>query len=451
MPPRQRFVSTLGSVQGTASVIEPNRTRMNRTLLLLAAFAITAIVRAQTYFYINEIAVNPQPATEADNISIDLIGGLSSTGASVLSASADVVGSIVTISITAIDVGGLAVIVPHTETLQLNQLPAGTYTIAINGVNVADLAPSPQHLFTVMPGASVCDSLEIVSVQWHAFTDTAIVVHVINENANEIFDYPNFILFDGNGDTLAVETVNFFGIGGESWHVLNLHPDATVPVDPFYGTLQLWTLFTEELACEWMPFIDLCPPAPCTTIIPNVQNLGGALAIGDYNYALMDADMNSVASGTLTMTSDMQFDADTLCLPPGDYWMACYAAQPPTGGAPWFGVMTPGWIAGPQHPVSFDLPVITPFSFYESCIDGTNGIAEAIGAPLSILRMGDALRIQRADGAPLGMVELFDAQGRLIGSVQGSGSTVDFDVAGASSGVLVVRAGGQSVRCVIMN
>ena len=139
MPPRQRFVSTLGSVQGTASVIEPNRTRMNRTLLLLAAFAITAIVRAQTYFYINEIAVNPQPATEADNISIDLIGGLSSTGASVLSASADVVGSIVTISITAIDVGGLAVIVPHTETLQLNQLPAGTYTIAINGVNVAEI------------------------------------------------------------------------------------------------------------------------------------------------------------------------------------------------------------------------------------------------------------------------------------------------------------------------
>lgn len=431
--------------------MKPNRTRMNRTLLLLAAIAITAIVQAQTYFYINEIAVNPQPATEADDISIDLIGGLSSTGASVASASAEVTGSLVTISITAIDVGGLAVIVPHTETLQLGPLPAGTYTIVVNGLNTADLAPSPQHQFVVEGGGSPCDSLEIVSVQWHAFTDTAIVVHVINENGNEIFDYPNFILFDGNGDTLAVETVNFFGIGGESWHLLDLHPDAVVPVDPFYGTLQLWTLFTEELACQWMPFIDLCPPVPCATIIPNVQNLGGALAMGDYNYSIMDADMNSVASGTLTMTSDMQFDADTLCLPPGDYWTACYAAQPPTGGAPYFSVMAPGWMAGPIQPVSFDLPVITPFAFYEPCFEGTNSVAEIEGGLLSLQRIGDILCVQRADGAALGLVELVDAQGRLIETVQGTGSRAEFDLARVKNGLLIVRAQGQSLRYVALN
>lgn len=422
---------------------------MTRLLLAFAALFLAAFTHGQTFFYIDQIVVNPQPATTADNISIDLIGGLSSTGASVASASADVTGSIVTIGITAIDVGGLTVIVPHTETLQLGQLAAGTYTIVINGAFVADFAPSPQHQFVVEGGGSPCDSLVIESIRWHAFTDTAIVIHVFN-NSTALFDYPNFTLFDGNGDTLAVETVNFFGIAGESWHILTVHPDATTPVDPFYGALQLYTDFSDSLACEWIPFIDLCPPAPCATIIPNMQNLGGALVIGEFNYAIMDADLNTLASGTLTMTSDMQFDADTLCLPPGQYFMACYPVQPPTGGGPYFSVMAPGWTAGPGLFVFEGLPVVTPFAFYEPCIDGTNTVAELDAPELSAIQMGDVLRIQRSDGAPLGRLELFDGQGRLLLSTTATDSSLDLSLSGVNSGVVLVRTDGLSLRWAVL-
>lgn len=423
---------------------------MIRTLLLSVAIVLGAFTHAQTFFYIDQIAVNPQPATTADNISIDLIGGLSSTGASVTSASAQVTGNIVTISITAQDLGGFTVIVPHTETIQLGQLPAGTYTIVINGTFVGDFAPAPQHEFVVLGGGSPCDNLGIVSVQWHAFTDTAIVVRVTNSNPNEIFDYPNFILFDTNGDTLAVETVNFFGIGDESMHLLAIHPDATMPVGPFSGTLQLWSLFTTELACEWSLNIDLCPPEPCATIIPNMQNLGGALVIGDFNYSIFDENMDLAASGTLTMLSDTQFDADTLCLPPGQYSMACIPLQPSTGGGPYFSVMAPGWIAGPGLFIFEGLPVLTPFTFYEPCIDGTNSIPDTRWPGFSIQQHGDVLRVLSGNGSSLGPIELFDAQGRLLTSTLAAGESADLNLSGIGAGVVLVRAGGQSLRWVVL-
>jgi hypothetical protein len=423
---------------------------MTRTLLALFAIAFAASTQAQTYFYIGEIAVNPQPASTSDNISIDLIGGLSSTGASVTSASAQVSGNTVTISIAANDIGGLTVIVPHTETLQLGQLPAGTYTIEISGTNVGDFAPQPQHQFIVSGSGSPCGDLIIESILWHAFTDTAIVVHVTNNSSFELFDYPNFILFDANGDTLAKEVVNFFGIASESWHLLAIHPDAQLPSGPFNGTLELWTLFTTVLSCDWSLLIDLCPPAPCAEVLATVQNFGGALAIGDYNYSIFDEDMVLAASGTLTMTESLQVDSDPLCLPPGNYSMSCYAAQPPTGGWPVFVMVSPGWISGPQQSVSFDLPVLTPFSFFAPCIDGTNGINPIAPPALLLHLVGDALRVRRTDGAPLGTVELFDAQGRLLQGGRTTAGSVDLSMSKVNNGIVVVKADGLALRWLVV-
>ena len=205
---------------------------MIRSILLPLVLLCHLLVSAQTYFYIDEIVVQPQPANTADNISIDLVGNLSSGGAYIVSASAQVSGSVVTVNIVAADPGGITVLVPHTETIAVGQLPAGTYTIVFNAVNVADFAPSPQHQFVVGAGGpTACDSLQIASVRWQAFTDTVIVVHVFN-NSSTLFDYPNFVLFDENGDTLAVETVNFFGIANESYHILQVHQVVPCPAPP---------------------------------------------------------------------------------------------------------------------------------------------------------------------------------------------------------------------------
>lgn len=419
---------------------------MIRSLLSVSALVCATVLQAQTYFYIDQIVVDPQPATPADNISIDLVGNLSGGGAYIASASAAVNGNVVTITIVAGDNGGITVLIPYTHTVQVGQLSAGTYTIVFNAVNVGDFAPSPQHQFVVEGGPTACDSLIVESISWHAFNDTMIVVHVLNNSAT-LFDYPNFILFDEDGDTLAVETVNFFGIAGESWHQLHLHPDGTVPVDPYYGQLELWTGFTTELACEWMPFIDLCPPEPCAMIIPMVQNLGGALAIGTYSWSMFDADMNSVGSGTFTMTDVLQMDSDTLCLPPGEYQMACYAQQPPTGGNPVYSVSTQGWISGPSQQVSFDLPVLMPFTFYEPCIDGTNNVAEVHGNTFQTFITGDQLRVQ--DQGPLGTVEVVDARGRRVAGTTTTATSISFATGDLGKGVYLVRAGSAVVRVMI--
>ncbi len=413
---------------------------MIRTLLLPIALLCCTVLSAQTYFYMDEIVVDPQPATTADDISINLIGNLSGGGAYIVAASAQVTGTVVTVNIVAADVGGITVLVPHTETVALGQLPAGQYTIVINGPNVADFAPSPQHLFEVVGGGpTACDSLQIASVHWQAFSDTAIVVHVFNTSTT-LFDYPNFILFDENGDTLAVETVNFFGIAGESYHILRLHPNGTVPNAPYYGTLQLWTGFTTDLACEWLLFIDLCPPGECATLMPTVTNIGGGISIGTYNWSIFDEDFNLAATGSFEMTDVMQYDNDTICLPPGNYSMTCDVAQPPIGGGqPWFSVATEGWISGPSQPVSLSLPVPMPFAFYEPCADATNNIAEATAAGITVQHMGDALLVQRADGAAIGALQLLDAQGRTMLSAFATANSTTLHTNGFASGVYLLR------------
>lgn len=53
---------------------------MKRSLLLLAAVLLIGLAHGQTFFYIGEIAVVPDSPTEEDDVSIQLIGNLSSTG-----------------------------------------------------------------------------------------------------------------------------------------------------------------------------------------------------------------------------------------------------------------------------------------------------------------------------------------------------------------------------------
>ncbi len=425
---------------------------MLRSLTLLLAVLSSALLSAQTYFYIDQIVVQPAYPTVEDDINIDLIGGLSSTGAYIVSAGAQVTGSLVNISITAADPGGLDVIVPHSETVHVGQLPEGTYTIVFNAVNVGDFAPSPQHQFVVSAGGSPCDHLLIGSVQWHAFTDTAIIVHAMNTNmVSELFDYPNFILFDVNGDTLAKETVNFFGIGEDSWHILRVMNDAVIPPGPFPGVLELWTGFTTTLACSWELPVHLCPPEPCATLIPMVQNLGGALAIGTYNWFIADAG-EVMASGQFEMTEAQQMDMDTICLAPGAYEMSVLPNQEPTGGFPVFGVVTEGWISGPSQPVFGPPPTTMPFDFYLTCAEGTNGISGIdLAHGIVVSQESGTLLLRRLNGAALGAIEVFDAQGRSILRAASLSSTAVLRTDGFASGMVIIRAANTTLRTALVS
>jgi hypothetical protein len=418
---------------------------MARTLLLSFFFLVVFGMNGQTHFYIDQIVVSPPNPTTSDNVSIALIGNLSDGGAYIATALADVGGGQVNITLVALSNGGITVLIPHTEVIQLGQLPAGEYTIDFTDASVGylDFAPPPQHIFTVSGGGgSPCDDLDLVSVQWAAFSDTTVMVHVMNNSA-ELFNYPNFILLSAQGDTLAKETVNFFGIAGESWHLLRVMDGVIMPPVPFNGRLELWTDFTGSLACAWEEEFDPCPPAPCAELSPTIQVVGSSIVTGLFNWMIFD-DAGPIASGQFALSPSVQFADTTLCVPPGNYHINVSPVDPGQGGIVYYSVSAPGLQSTPSLIVSPSLPVLLPFTFYGPCISGTQGISERDAPSLIITPTHRGLLVQHPEGNTLGALFLFDAQGRLLFST--TASTDRLFVPTPTPGVYLLRAGDRTFR-----
>jgi len=92
-----------------------------------------------------------------------------------------------------------------------------------------------------------CDSIFIHSV---APNTTGIQIEVLTSNHSaDIMSYPGFILLMENGDTIAIEEVNYFGIGwNEQTHILNIVNPPTLPMSVI---LELHTHFYDSLRCSW--------------------------------------------------------------------------------------------------------------------------------------------------------------------------------------------------------
>lgn len=411
--------------------------------LLLAS--ITAAM-AQTHYYINSISVAPTEPTESDAITISLTGDLSSSGAYIVSAEYMLMDNIVHITMVAADPGGLAVLVPHTEEINIGTLPAGPYGILVDGTAILDMAPEFEHSFNVTGGGDGCADLNIISMAWSPFDDSAVLLHVNNNGASN-FDYPTFILLDENNDTLAVETDIQFALVGESWHVLDIHDDATIPEGAFQGTLKLYTGFVENFACEWDEAIDLCPTAECTTVYPVLNNFGDGLAIGTYTWTISD-EGGVVTQGQFELTAELQSDQDETCLPPGAYQMTVAFDQEPTGGQLNFGINAEGFVAGPTQNLFFGAPVPMPFDLLAQCADGTNSIDEGEDpAQLVITTMDGAILITDRTGAQLGTVVLYDAVGKEIARKMTNTDRIQFQV--AADGMYVLRTSTAAVKVVV--
>lgn len=91
-----------------------------------------------------------------------------------------------------------------------------------------------------------CDSIIIHSCQPNA-TGEQIEVIVSNYSTN-IMSYPGFVILSENGDTIALEEVNYFGIGFNQLHILNVINPPNLPMNI---TLELHTLFYDSLECSW--------------------------------------------------------------------------------------------------------------------------------------------------------------------------------------------------------
>lgn len=406
--------------------------------MLTGTFAWTAnAVQAQTHFYLNQIEVLPASPSAQDQVQLQLSGDLSNTGASITGATAQVTGFTVALAVSATSTGGMDVLVPHTEVVDVGMLPAGDYTITIGGPGMQDLAPQDQHHFTVTGGATACDSLVIAGLSWMPFSDTALLVHVLNPTAT-VFDYPGFVLLADNGDTLAKETVNAFGIGQETYNIMTIPVGTAMPASPFNATLQLWTGFYQDLACSWELPIGLCPPDSCTRVLANVQNYGGGPATGTFLYNVREGG-TMVANGSFLLTDGQQSDQDTLCLPPGHYLMEIIPQQGPNGGQLHFGVDRAFAVPGPHAPVIWTTLSAVAFTLYEHCIDIGQGLSETMPALLGAARSATGMELFTTDGRALGQIQVFDAQGRLVRTADEPRSQRTFNTAGWARGLFVFR------------
>ena len=97
-----------------------------------------------------------------------------------------------------------------------------------------------------------CDSVKISSIKLSTINPT---VEVVVKNTNvDIISYPGFILFNSNGDTLAQESVDYFGIGSNyQLHELSIINPLNLPLS---GYLELHSWFYDSLICNFPYTID---------------------------------------------------------------------------------------------------------------------------------------------------------------------------------------------------
>jgi hypothetical protein len=110
-----------------------------------------------------------------------------------------------------------------------------------------------------------CDSLVIECCSFDLTQNT--VTLIASNYSSYLFDYPGFILYNSDMDTVAIETVNYFGISTEQTHWLTIiHPFSL----PFDGILELYVLFYDSLTCTF----EITIPDTVATALQEIEFTG---------------------------------------------------------------------------------------------------------------------------------------------------------------------------------
>lgn len=295
-------------------------------------------------------------------------------------------------------------------------------------------------------GQSPCSQLTVEQLQYDAFNPSAIEL-VVNNQSNDIFSYPSFLLVDNQGDTLAREQVSFFGIGtGPQAHYMVADPGVTLPTGYFDATLLLFGGFGDTLYCTWdLTNISLCPPDSCIQAEVYLTNTGNLV---DFFVAYWLTDTESgaqVATGYMQMDTLSATQFDTVCLPPGNYVLE-FSPFSPIDTNYVVGITTSYMFsigtntAQQQDPTPLDLA----FNWYEDCVDISNGLTEQESEDLMMLIDHDHLRITDPEGKALGDITLWSSDGRLLAARSTNANTAELPVHDLAPGILLVRVVGPN-------
>lgn len=260
-------------------------------------------------------------------------------------------------------------------------------------------------------GQTACDSLDI-NVHYYPFNDSIIQVNVYN-NSSAFFGYPVFTIFDTNGDTVALEQMNFFGIAQESRHALNVHP-ANLSGNAFSGTLTLYHQTVDSYAvCTWPMNFDLCPDT-CYTVYPYLMNIGGAQVYGDASWSILNSNSQVVASGVFSVDTNTQSAYDTVCLDPGIYSFKVNDISLTLGGNKHIGLSTQFInAANPDTAFNNQDSVSLGFQFFGACPSTTSVKSNDQTAEASIHSFANSIYINNT-GQPIGEISIYAIDGKKV-------------------------------------
>ncbi|MEZ4740502.1 MAG: T9SS type A sorting domain-containing protein [Flavobacteriales bacterium] len=284
-----------------------------------------------------------------------------------------------------------------------------------------------------------CANVVIESVHYSALYPSVIEVSAYYDGSDCI-DYPSFILFDGNGDTLAIESVNFFcvGFGSPMTHPMTILADAVVPTGSFNAHLELYSGFGDTLVCSWdLSDVVLCPPAECQQA-EIYTNTGDLEAFTAY-WWITDENGNWMDQGTFEVDDIQHTHYDTTCLVPGSYEL---------GFSP-FSPIDEEFVIGITPSYNQSIGFNTWLDESESL--GTcpsPGMRHALMVAIRSRRMTGTsycygwnrrLHLAEPDGRPLGDIRIYSIDGRLARSLQALTDRVTVDLNGLATGLHVVR------------
>ena len=122
--------------------------------------------------------------------------------------------------------------------------PSGEIVSTMSYSSIVNLAETLEPFIST---TNDCDLIEVTSASMNI--ETNVIELLINVNSSYLYSYPSFAIFNQAGDTLATEQVDYYGLSGESTHLLTVQ----TPLENWESelTLQLYSGFYDVLECSF--------------------------------------------------------------------------------------------------------------------------------------------------------------------------------------------------------
>lgn len=228
-----------------------------------------------------------------------------------------------------------------------------------------------------------CDSLTILDVELNPFDVSEIMVRSAYTDFDNFISYPGFSLVDEEGFIMAYETVNYFGLGIDQVHILDILNMDVEPGIAVTAELELWSFFYENLECtDPGPFV-IWEEQECVPLSFSINALGQDSVSGIIEWSILAPDGLEIIGGTDSLTSAQQLTTHSICLPAGCGYNLEIVSSSLSGNGALYNLHYSSFLAVGAAGIldSANTSVVHEFNLYDC---NTTGIAkaEAENAPI---------------------------------------------------------------------